>query len=123
MAEAQSKYLSPRGILTILKRLERSITRINKVDYEPGLKIVDGIPVGEGELNQEAMRMLAFMGMTSFSPVCKYDPTLRKGVAGQIRLDGKGYGDLHISIGPEYKSRRKELIACLAHELCHKRLE
>lgn len=119
---AQDKYLSPKEILKRLCTLESRITRPNNVDYEPALKSV-GAEVTEAEVNAEALRMLAFMGMFVYTPRCVFDPTLKPTVGGQIELKGQFSGELKISINPNIRSSRCQVLACLAHELCHKRLE
>ena len=119
---AQDTYLSPREILKRLKTMESRITRHNNVEYETEFEGVTG-PLSLEQLNREATRMLAFMNMFLYTPKCVFDTTLEPNTGGQIALFGQTSGDLKISINPSIRSDARQLLACLAHELCHKRLE
>lgn len=123
MTDTQSKYLSPREILKIFKFLEKWIPLINYGDYVPDMSQAQTGYVSEAQLDAEAVRMLAFMGMYTYTPVCRYNVSLPASIGGEIKLEGKTSGDVHISLNPKLKSSPRELLACLAHELCHKRLE
>lgn len=119
---AQDTYLSPREILKRLKTMESRITRHNNVEYETEFEGVTG-SLSLEQLNREATRMLAFMNMFLYTPKCVFDTMLEPNTGGQIALFGQTSGDLKISINPSIRSDARQLLACLAHELCHKRLE
>lgn len=120
---AQDKYLSPREILKRLCFLESRIPRSHGCEYKPVMSSYTGMNVTEQQINDEARRILAFMGMFTYNPVCVFDSTLPDNVGGMICLKGIFSGDLNVSINPNIRGNADQILACLAHELCHKRLE
>lgn len=120
---AQEKYLSPREILKRLTLLESRIPRRNNADYETALDVNQSTPVSQAQVNAEAQRILAFMGMFVYTPDCVFDSSLGSTTGGQIVLKGVFSGRLTIQINPSIRNSPRQVLACLAHELCHKRLE
>ncbi len=119
--EAQ-KYLSPGEILSILKCLGNAIPQRENKEYISQLITVNGI-VSEEKLNEEAQRMMNFLGLSTYTSNCKYDDEIKENVGAYIRMSRNVVGSLDIVISPRMKYSPKALVAILAHGLCHKRLE
>lgn len=112
---AQDKYLSPREILKRLCFLESRIPRSHGCEYKPVMSSYTGMNVTEQQINDEARRILAFMGMFTYNPVCVFDSTLPDNVGGMICLKGIFSGDLNVSINPNIRGNAGQILACLAH--------
>lgn len=111
---ANEIYLSPRKILEHLCVLEDKIPRKFNTPYIPTGEIL----AGESALNLEAKKMLDYIGLGHYTPICKFTQ-LQEGTAGCIEMGGNGY-IANIKIDKQYQGNTTIILAILAHEVCHK---
>lgn len=111
---ANEIYLSPRKILEHLCVLEEKVPRKFNTPYIPTGEIL----VGESALDLEAKKMLDYVGLGHYSPICRFTE-LEKGTAGCIEMGGSGYV-ANIKIDKQYQGNTTIILAILAHEVCHK---
>ena len=107
-------------IITYLRDIERKLQRTEHSQYPLPHYIGGEIPVEA--LNNEAKKIMNFVGLYSFTPDCCWEE-LNNNMAGYIELDGSRSGTIKIHLSSRYRSNGNATIAILAHEICHKLLE
>lgn len=112
--------ISPAEIISYLKDIEKKLQRVNHSQYPLPHYLGGEIPVAA--LNNEAKKMMDFVGLTAFTPNCCWKD-LGHNSAGIIELTGSRSGAIEIQLSPRYKNNGYATIAILAHEICHKLLE
>lgn len=112
--------ISPAFIISYLKDIEKKLQRSNHAQYPLPHYIGGEIPVAA--LNNEAKKMMDFVGLTTFTPDCCWEQLGQK-TAGYIELNGSKFGAIKIHLSSRYKNNGNATIAILAHEICHKLLE
>ncbi|MGM9840960.1 MAG: hypothetical protein ACI31D_02020 [Candidatus Limisoma sp.] len=112
--------ISPAYIISYLKDIEKKLQRNDHSQYPLPHYIGGEIPVAA--LNNEAKKMMDFVGLTAFTPDCCWEE-LGQRSAGFIELTGSKYGAIKIHLSSRYKNNGYATIAILAHEICHKLLE
>lgn len=117
---AEHFKVSAAYIILYLKDIEKKLQRTDHSQYPLPHYIGGEIPVEA--LNNEAKKMMDFVGLTSFTPDCCWEET-NNATAGYIELDGSRFGPIRIHLSSRYKCNGHATIAILAHEICHKLLE
>lgn len=112
--------ISPAYIISYLKDIEKKLQRVNHSQYPLPHYLGGEIPVAA--LNNEAKKMMDFVGLTGFTPNCCWED-LGHNSAGFIELTGSKFGAIKIHLSSRYKNNGYATIAILAHEICHKLLE
>lgn len=107
-------------IISFLRDIEEKVHRTDHSQYPLPHYIGGEIPVAA--LNNEAKKMMDFVGLTAFTPDCCWEETSYK-TGGYIELDGSRFGKVKIHLSTRYKNNGNATIAILAHEICHKLLE
>lgn len=115
---AQEIYLSPRKILNYLKDFENKFPQRKFKAY---VSLMKGTSVTEESLNDEARRMMDFVGLKGYEPVCKFCKT-ENGTGGCIDMTNVHDNLVYINVSEEYRSNVPATLAVLAHEICHKYL-
>lgn len=112
--------VSPAYIISYLKDIEKKLQRTDHSQYQ--LPHYIGGEISVEALNNEAKKMMDFVGLTAFTPDCCWEET-NNNTAGFIELDGARFGPIKIHLSSRYKCNGNATIAILAHEICHKLLE
>lgn len=117
MSAAQDVYISPRQIISYLMEFEKRLPKPSKNYYLPGLSV---LPITNEALNQEAKRMMDFIGLTSYKPKCKFEE-LKEGIGGNTLCCNNNI-EVEINVSTKYRNNLEACLAVLAHEVCHKYL-
>lgn len=115
---AQEIDLSPRKILSYLRDFENRLPQKGYKAYVPAMR---GTSVTDELLNNEAHRMLDFVGLKGYEPVCKLCKT-EEGTGGCVDMTNTKDNFVHIKVSEEYRNNIPAVLAVLAHEICHKYL-
>lgn len=115
--DAQDVYLSPRQIVSYLMEFENKLVEPHKDYYKPQLRTT---PISERDLNEEAKRMMDFVGLTNYTPKCSFK-VLDEGVGGNTLCCNPNI-DVEINVSTNYRNNVAATLAILAHEICHKYL-
>lgn len=115
--KAQDIYLSPSQIISYLMEFEKKLPEPRKDYYVPVLK---RIPITTSDLNQEAKRMMEYVGLTSYIPKCNFC-ILEEGTGGNTRCCNSNI-EVEINVSSKYNTNLEATLAVLAHEICHKYL-
>lgn len=110
--------LSPRKILSYLKDLENKLPQSKYKAYAPSMKVSS---VTEDLLNNEVRRMMDFVGLKGYEPICTLCKT-EEGTGGCVDMTNTKDNLLRISVSEEYHNNIPAALAVLAHEVCHKYL-
>ena len=114
---AQDIYLSPRQIISYLMEFDKKLPEPRKDYYTP---VLNQSPITASELNQEAKRMMDYVGLTSYVPKCNFC-ILEKGKGGNTKCCNSNL-EVEINISSKYQNNIEATLAVLAHEICHKYL-
>lgn len=117
MSTAQDVYISPKQIISYLIDFEKRLPSPHKDYYLTSLKT---LPITEYELNQEAQKMMNFLGLTCYKPKCKFQ-VLKDGVGGNTCCCNSNI-EVEINVSSKYQHNLEACLAVLAHEVCHKYL-
>lgn len=115
--KAQDIYISPRQILSYLMDFEKKLPEPRKDFYTPGL---GKTPITVHDLNDEAGRMMRFLGLNSYVPKCSFRD-LGDGTGGNTNCCNPN-PEVEINISSKYQNNLEAVLAVLAHEVCHKYL-
>lgn len=115
--KAQDIYLSPRQIISYLMEFEKKLPEPHKHYYTP---VLNRTPIAVSELNQEAKRMMDYVGLTSYVPKCNFC-TLEEGTGGNTKCCNSNI-KVEINVSSKYQNNLEATLAVLAHEICHKYL-
>lgn len=115
---AQEIDLSPRKILSYLRDFENKLPHRKYSVYHPS---VANVPLTDELLNNEARRMMDFVGLAGYEPVCRFCKTT-EGTGGCVDMTNTKDNLVHINVSEEYRSNIPASLAVLAHEICHKYL-
>lgn len=115
--KAQDIYLSPRQIISYLMEFEKKLPEPRKDFYIP---VLNRTPITVSELNEEAKRMMSYLGLTSYVPKCNFC-ILEEEKGGNTRCCNSNI-DVEINISSKYQNNLEATLAVLAHEICHKYL-
>ncbi|MDD5839950.1 MAG: hypothetical protein PUC94_07935 [Bacteroidales bacterium] len=115
--KAQDIYLSPRQIISYLMEFEKKLPEPHKGYYVPQIKQT---PISTDELNQEAKRMMDFIGLNSYKPQCSFCQ-LEEGIGGNTKCCNANV-EVEINVSSKYRNNIEQTVAVLAHEICHKYL-
>ncbi|MGM9853250.1 MAG: hypothetical protein ACI30N_04695, partial [Muribaculaceae bacterium] len=100
--------------------IERKLQRTNHKQYPLPHYIGGEIPVPA--LNNEAKKMMDFVGLSAFTPDCCWED-INDSTAGYIELTGSRFGPVKIHLSNRFRRNGYATLAILAHEICHKLLE
>lgn len=117
MSAVQDVYISPKQILSYLMEFEKRLPKPSKDYYVTRL---NSLPISEEALNQEAKRMMDFLGLTAYIPKCKFQ-LLKEGVGGNTLCCNDNM-EVEINVSIKYQNNLDACSAVLAHEICHKYL-
>lgn len=115
---AQEIDLSPRKILNYLKDFE---DKLPPREYNVYVSSLAETLLTDTLLNSEARKMMEFVGLKGYEPVCTFCKT-EDGTGGCVDMTNRKDNLVHISVSEEYRNNRKVVLAVLAHEICHKLL-
>lgn len=115
--EAQDIYLSPRQIISYLMEFEKKLPEPRKDYYTP---VLNRTPITNSELNQEAKRMMDYVGLSSYVPKCNFC-ILADGTGGNTKCCNSNI-EVEINVSSKYQNNLEATLAILAHEICHKYL-
>lgn len=96
---------------------EKKLPEPRKDYYKPKL---NRTPISVSELNEEAKRMMDFVGLTSYVPKCAFCQ-LEDGTGGNTRCCNNNI-EVEINVSSKYQNNLEAALAVLAHEICHKYL-
>lgn len=115
---AQDIYISPRQILSYLRTFEEKLLIAQKDYYRPSLSIT---PISEEALNNEAKKMMSFVGLSEYTPKCTWEVT-SEGTGGNVTLNNNPDKIVRVRVSLSYQNNLAATLAILAHEICHKLL-
>jgi len=96
---------------------EERLPKPHKDYYVPAL---DSLPVTTDSLNQEAKRMMEFLGIGKYQPKCAF-VELSGNTAGNTNAFNENI-EVEINVSVGYRNNLAACLAVLAHEVCHKYL-
>ncbi len=96
---------------------EKILPKPHKEYYMPSLSV---LPITEAALNQEAKRMMDFLGLNTYKPRCSFK-VLQEGVGGNTLCCNSNI-EVEINVSTKYQNNLEACLAVLAHEVCHKYL-
>jgi hypothetical protein len=113
-------YISPKGIIDYLKKIECVIPMKEFRQYKP-TQICSNQEITDKHLTSELYRMLDFVGLKGYEVEVGFSET-DEGVAGTISsLSPYAYDrKVHIDVSKKFTLNWKSCVAVLAHELSHK---
>ena len=100
-------------ILSELSLIEKHLGYTSMDFYSPQ----DSILTDLISIQKEASRMMRFVGLVGYTPVITFTNT-EEFEAGNIKLDDSK--DVFIEISNKYRYRAEQVLAIMAHEICHK---
>lgn len=115
---AQEIDLSPRKILNYLKDFE---DKLPPREYHIYVSSLTETPITDTLLNSEARKMMEFVGLKGYEPICTFGKT-EDGVGGCVDMTNQKDNLVHIRVSEDYRNNRNAVLAVLAHEICHKLL-
>lgn len=115
--KAQDIYLSPKQIISYLMDFEKKLPEPRKEYYTP---VLNKTPITVFELNQEAKRMMDYVGLTTYIPKCNFCK-LEDGTGGNTKCCNLNI-EVEINVSSKYQNNLEATLAVLAHEICHKYL-
>lgn len=117
MSTAQDIYISPKQIISYLMEFEKRLPKPHRDYY---IAKINATPVTEADLNNEAKRMMDFLGLTMYKPKCSF-AKLEDGVGGNTMCCNNN-PEVEINVSIKYQNNLNACLAVLAHEVCHKYL-
>lgn len=115
--KAQDIYISPRQIISYLMDFEKKLPEPHKEYYLPK---INQLPISESDLNDEAKRMMDYIGLFQYRPKCSFCQ-LDDGVGGNTKCCNDNI-EVEINVSTKYRTSIEQTVAVLAHEICHKYL-
>lgn len=115
---AQEIDLSPRKILSYLRDFENKLPH---QEYKVYRSAIAKQPLSNEILNDEVRRMMDFIGLKGYEPICKFCKTA-EGTGGCVDMTNMRDNLVRINVSEEYRTNIPATLAVLAHEICHKYL-
>ena len=119
--EKNKNYITPTKTIEVYKTLESNLPKRTFSIYQTSMTPPVNGSYTESQLEQEAVRMMEFIGLKGYCAEVKYE--IMKENAGYIIGADRTYEKMaHIRVSTKFASSWTSLVAILAHEICHKLL-